>query len=99
MVRTSQALPLICALGALVAGCGHPASKQECESIFRRSAELALRDRQVTDPAEIKKRVAEVREAEGETLLKDCVGKRITDRAMQCVQDAASKQALEACLK
>jgi hypothetical protein len=92
------ALLLVTAVGALQA-CGHPASQQECEAIFRRSAELTLRERNVTDQAQIDKRVAEVRAAEGDALLKKCVGKRITRGAMDCVRAATSKKALEVCLQ
>jgi hypothetical protein len=79
--------------------CGHPATRDDCETIFRRTAELTLREGKMTDKAEIAQRVAAVRTAKGEALLKSCVGKRITDGAMRCVREAPSKSSLEACLR
>ncbi len=80
-------------------GCGHPATKQECEEIFRRSAEVELRAQKITDPALIRQRIEEARKAKGNELLEACVGKRITDRAMDCVRGAKTAQDLDKCLK
>jgi hypothetical protein len=90
------ALPLFfVALGA----CGHPATTAECEEIFRRSAEIELAAQEVTDPAEIERRIAEARAQKGDKLLEECVGRRITDRSMECVRRAKSAQDIERCLK
>jgi hypothetical protein len=83
---------------ALLVGCGHPATEQECEEIFARSAAIELKDQNVVDPAEIKRRTDAAREARGKELLAKCVGKRITDDAMACVRKAETAEALEACL-
>ncbi len=87
------------ALACGIAGCGHPATEQECEDIFRRSAEIELRAQDISDPAQIEERIAEAKAAKGEALMKDCVGKRITDSAMQCVRGAETADELDACLK
>jgi len=88
-------LPLAVTLGA----CGHPASRQECEEIFRRSAQIELQAQRVTDPGEVARRTAAAREAVGDELLAGCLGRRITDAAMACVRQAKSADALDACLK
>ena len=80
-------------------GCGHPATQQECEAIFDKSARLELQKANVTDPAEIERRLEDARAAKGAELTKGCVGRRITDRAMKCVQNATSAQQLDACLE
>ncbi len=80
-------------------GCGHPATKQECEEIFQRSAEIELRTQNITDPALIKQRIEEARKAKGGALLEACIGKRITERAMACVRKARTAQELDKCLK
>ena len=86
------------ATGGLVA-CGKPATKEQCEAIFARSAEISLRERGVTEPKAMAERVAEVRAAQGEALMAQCVGKRVTDGQMQCIRSAQTKAALEGCLK
>lgn len=72
---------------------------EECEQIFRRSAEIELRAQNVTDPAEVDRKVRDAREAKGDELLKGCVGKRITDEAMKCVLEADTAARLDECLK
>jgi hypothetical protein len=83
---------------ALVAGCGHPATRDDCAAIFDKSAELELRAQNITDGAEIDRRVAEAR-AQKPELLDECIGKRITDKALQCVRDATSTETFDACLQ
>lgn len=80
-------------------GCGHPASVEECNSIIEKSAELEMRAQNVNDPELIKQRTAAVKASRGEELLKRCVGKRITDRALACVKSAGSPKDVDACLQ
>lgn len=97
-----RALPLTlkaCFVVVTATACGHPATPEECEDIFRRSAEIELRAQDIVDPADIERRVAEAKAAKGEALMKDCVGKRITDSAMECVRAAQTADELDACLK
>lgn len=80
-------------------GCGHPATEAECEAIFRANAEVELRAQGITDPKILDQRVADARAAKGDELLKDCLGKRITDSAMDCVKRAKTAEELDGCLK
>ena len=82
-----------------MAGCGHPASEKECETILQRSAELELRSRNITDPAMVESRVAAAREAKHDKLMGLCLGRRVTDAAMECIRQAGSSEDLEACLQ
>lgn len=82
-----------------ISGCGHPANAEECNAIIAKSAELELRAQNVTDPAVIAQRIEAVKTARGEELLKRCVGKRITERALACVGRATSPQEVDACLE
>lgn len=85
------------------AGCGHPATQTECEQILDRIVDLELRAQNVTDPAEIEKRRASTLTSSGlnkADLLRECVGKHITDRAMACVRGAASSDEItDRCLR
>ena len=97
--RTTQ-LSLPCALLVLLSfvGCGHPATRAECDTIFDRSAEIELRSQNVSDPNEISKRTAAVRAARGDDLIGKCVGRRITDKALACVRLATTAEAVDRCL-
>lgn len=86
------------AVALLLVGCGHPATRAECDEIFDKSAEIELRAQNVTDPAEITKRTANVRAARGEELVGKCVGRRITKGALECVRRAASAEQVDRCL-
>ena len=87
------------AIAAACVACGHPATKAECEEIFRRSAEIELAARKITDKSSVAKHIERARAAKGEKILKDCVGKRITDDAMSCVRRASTAGELDTCLQ
>lgn len=86
------------AAGAFLAGCGHPASREECDELFAKNAELELRSQHVTDPKLIADRIATARVAEGEAFAGRCVGRRITKRALDCVRRAMTAAELDRCL-
>jgi hypothetical protein len=86
------------AAAAVLSGCGHPATVAECEELLGRSAEIELRAQNITDPKVIAERTAAFRQARGQELLGHCAGKRITDRAMQCVRTAATVDEVYKCL-
>lgn len=93
MAALAAVLPL------LSLGCGHPATRDDCEAIFRRSAEIELRAQNVTDPKSIEERTAAVRAARGQELVDRCVGRRITDQALQCVRGAQTPREVDRCLE
>jgi hypothetical protein len=94
-VRTAFA---ITPFALVLVGCGHPATRADCDEIFDKSAELELRSQNITDLAEIQKRTAAVRAARGEDLLKKCLGRRITKGALECVRKATSADQVDRCL-
>jgi hypothetical protein len=86
------------------AGCGHPASEAECETIVERIVELELKSQKVTDPAEIAKRRSESLGLSGDggrsEVLSGCIGKHITDRALVCVREAeTASEITDRCLQ
>ncbi len=88
------------ALGALVAlaalsGCGHPATKEECDQIFDKVVELELRGQNINDPAVVAQRKVETRNKLGADLGKKCEGRKMTDRTMACVRTATSYEDIE----
>lgn len=89
----------LAALALLVlAGCGHPASREECDELFAKNAELELRAQNVTDPKLVAERTAAARAAEGDAFAGRCLGKRITRRALECVRRATTAEQLDRCL-
>lgn len=90
---------LIVSLVFVGVGCGRPATKAECDEIFDKSAAIELAAQNVTDPAEVQKRTAAVRAARGDELVSKCVGRRITERAMECVRKATTAEQVDQCLE
>jgi len=102
-MRTFGLLPLLLAPLTLVAivACGHPASEQECQEIVERIATLELEKAGgATDPKSVAEQIDATKKALASNTLKDCVGKRITERAMQCVRTAkTSSQIVDDCFR
>lgn len=86
-------------LGAALAGCGHPATHEECDQLLAKSAEIELRGQRVTDPATIAERTAAARATpKGLEFSAQCVGKRITQTALDCVRKATTAEQFDHCL-
>jgi hypothetical protein len=85
----------------LALGCGHPASEKECQEIVERIAALELEKAGgATDAKSISEQIDATQKALASNTLKDCVGKRITERAMQCVRTAkTSSQIVDDCFR
>jgi hypothetical protein len=74
-------------------GCGHPATEKECQEIADRVTQLELAASPVgRDPETAKDQLERTRTWVKENQLKSCVGRRITDTAMQCVRSAKKAQ-------
>jgi hypothetical protein len=84
---------LVCllALPGLTA-CGRPATQGECDEIVGRIAELELREAKTASPDEVQKQVLETKQAFREKTKRECVGKRITNRALTCVRNAKTAE-------
>lgn len=91
--RTWRALRLAAApLFALVtlAGCGRPATEEECGRIVERITQLELAEAKIGDPKNIAAQVKRTKSALKATAMKQCVGRRITPDAIRCVDEATS---------
>jgi hypothetical protein len=75
-----------------LAACGRPATQQECDEIVGRIAELELREAKTTSPDDVQKQVLETKQAFREKTKHECVGKRITTRALACVRNAKTAE-------
>ena len=92
---TLTAAPLALAL----TGCGHPATREECSELFSKSAEIELRGQNITDPKTIAERTESARATPKlREFIDQCMGKRVTDRALSCVRKATSAEQFDRCL-
>jgi hypothetical protein len=86
-------LSLAALTAALTLGCGHPATERECQEIADRVTQLELQSSAAgRDPDTAKEQLERTRSWVKESQLKECVGRRITDAAMQCVRTATKAQ-------
>ena len=94
----AAAVVVVVALSLVIAGCGRKATEADCQLIVDRSVELQMKEMEHAEKEQIEKRQKALRaELEGE--MKDCVGRRVTDKMMSCVQNATSSSDLEKCVK
>lgn len=97
MRRVASIATLVSLAGLLLSGCGHPATRAECEMILKKSAELKLRER-TDDSGAIADQIEAFKNARGEELIAKCEGKTLTDSALRCVERAESPAAVDQCL-
>lgn len=96
LLRRSLLVTTLLSLG--VSGCGHPATEADCDEIVERIARLELEREYPNDPKLVAEEISRAKESLKQTTMKDCVGKRITDKALQCVRTAkTSKDIVERC--
>ncbi|MEP7051395.1 MAG: hypothetical protein ABJB12_13635 [Pseudomonadota bacterium] len=100
-LRFLLVVPAALAVSLALIGCGHPASDKECREIVERIATLEIeKSTGTSDSKSVGEQVDETERALASNTLKDCVGKRITERAMTCVRGAkTSQQIVDDCFK
>lgn len=97
-VSPSRFAPLVL-ISLLAFGCRY-ATEKDCEHIIDRIVELELKEQGITNPDLIEQRKAETRRKKRDELITGCVGKRITDAAMTCIDNASSsKDITQRCLR
>ncbi len=96
-VSISGVLAVLVGLFAL-SGCGHPANRAECDELFTRTAQIELDAQHIKDPTLVEKRLAEARTQSGEAFAKECLNKRITKGALDCVRKASTTEQFDKCL-
>ena len=79
-------------------GCGRHATQADCEVILDRMVVVKLKEKHITDAASVQKMQAELRK-DSESDFPSCVGRRITDSAMECIKKAETQEAIIKCLR
>lgn len=88
------------ALAAVLAvGCGRQASEADCQLIIDRNVELQMKAMNINDPAAIQRKQEELRKEMKEELRGECVGRRVTDKMMECVTKAETTDAINECVR
>jgi hypothetical protein len=82
------------ALSAFCAGCGHPATEKECEEIVERVATLELKNAHAGEE-QVESEVKLAKESFKKDMSRRCVGRRVTQTAMDCVRQARSADQIE----
>jgi hypothetical protein len=82
------------AILAFLTGCGHPASVKECEEIVETIVRLELKEIDAGNQA-VAEEVRDAKAAMRSDMMKQCVGRRITDAAMKCVRESKSAAHIE----
>jgi hypothetical protein len=76
------------------AGCGHPASERECEEIVERVARLELQQAHAATET-VQSEVALAKESFKKDMRQRCIGRRVTQAAMNCVRTAKTSEQIE----
>ena len=79
-------------------GCGRRATQADCETILDRMVVVKLKQKNITDPASVEKMQGDLRK-DAESDFPSCVGRRITDSAMECIKKADTQEAIVKCLR
>ncbi len=84
-----------------LSACGRSATEQDCEQILEKAARLEMEAR-LGKPDEqlVASEVAATKKSMHDAMMRECVGKRITDSALECVKNAkTSKELTEDCFR
>src|ERR1035441_3805596 len=91
-------IPLFFSLAFTLAGCGRKANEADCELIIDRNVEVQMKAMHIDDAPTIAKKQDELR-AQMKDDLKDCEGRRVTDKMMGCVRNAQTGDEITECLR
>jgi hypothetical protein len=98
-MRTGFAVVLGIFAALSVGGCGHPATERECEEIVERIAILELGGLDAGKNV-VADEVKNAKDSFRKEMQRKCVGRRITNAAMECVRKAtASRQIEDECFR
>jgi hypothetical protein len=91
-------IPLFFSLGFVLTGCGRKATTEDCELIINRNVEVQMKAMHIDDTPTISKKQDELR-AQMKDDLKDCEGRRVTDKMITCVRGAQTGDEITECLR
>jgi hypothetical protein len=101
--RRVAARPVVLAIVTIplffsLAACGRKATEADCNLIINRNVEVQMKAMHIDDAPTIAKKQDELR-AQMKDDLKDCEGRRVTDKMMSCVGSAQTGDEVTECLR
>jgi hypothetical protein len=90
--------PLFLSLAFVLTACGRKATEADCNLIIDRNVEVQMKAMHIDDAPTISKKQDELR-AQMKDDLKDCEGRRVTDKMLTCVKNAETGDAITECLR
>jgi hypothetical protein len=76
----------------ILSSCGRKATVEDCQRIVKRITELELKN--VVPEQQIGSEVSEAQQTFRQRALSDCVGRRISEKALACVENATTAAAI-----
>jgi hypothetical protein len=89
------ALALI--FSCIFAGCGRPATVEDCNKVVEKNVEVQLKKGNITDPGDVEREKVRVKASLSDKIAQ-CPGRRITDGMMRCVDQAETSEQIDKCL-
>jgi len=89
-MSTNKLVSCLALAALLLASCGRPATQKDCEEIVTRVATLEYEEAGKGRGPVDSERLDTIRARVHNVMMKDCVGKRITENALRCVRQARS---------
>lgn len=94
--RVSRGFSAVIVALAGLAGCGRPATEADCNKVVEKNVEVQLKKMNITDPSAIESEKARIRGSLKDSI-KECVGRKVTDGMMACVDNAKTVEELDKC--
>ena len=91
-------IPLFFSLIFVATGCGRKATEADCELIINHNVEVQMKAMHIDDAPTISKKQDELR-TQMKDDLKECEGRRVTDKMMTCVKNAQTGDEVTECLR
>lgn len=80
-------------------GCGRKATEADCMVIVDQMVVVKMKQKNNTDPAAVTKLQTELREEAKGEIMDGCVGKRISDGALDCIKKAETQEEIIKCMR
>ena len=82
----------------LLGGCGHPASVAECDELFAKTAEIALRQQNIVEPHTVAGTASRLLASSKVRCLGSSASANGSNRSLACVRRATTAEEFDRCL-
>ena len=81
----------------LLVACGREASQKDCDRIVERLTELEMEKLNLKSDENAGEFVIKVKERMKESVMSQCIGRRMRDESMRCIENATTAEAVNQC--